>query len=126
MRTETLTLINSSVATSFSGGIYVDIPYDCRLVGINFSLVGAANAGASSEMLAECALAPVNQYGGGSGKGILATAANGGTTGYDAAVNAFVPMDVPMRAGQRVYLSCLNNGANWVRHLSVATLLLAS
>lgn len=122
---QTFTLFNSSVATSFSGGIYLDFPTAGRVTHVLFSLEGLSAAAAASEMTSELATGTVDQYSGGSGKNIIAMWCNCGTSGTKIASNGVVPVGVQVRAGERWYLNAKNGATNWQDHRASCTIYLA-
>lgn len=126
MNMQTFTLINTSVATSFSGGIYYDVPANGTLTHVAMSVSGLAAAANPSEAIAELGTATVDQYASGTGKNILATCAVGEESGNMATANVVVPLGLKVQAGQRFYLNFKNGQTNWQACKSIATLFLQS
>lgn len=124
MRTTTFTVFQSSVATSFAGGIYIDIPVDGTIVGIHGSMVGTGNAGAVSHATAELSRLATDQSASAVGRGILFSMASATTAGSSAtaANHATGPMAEPIRQGERLYLNFRNAGANWVNHVATVNI----
>lgn len=117
-RTQTFTLFQSSVATSFAGGVFLDCPVKGNVVAVQFNMSGIGNAANVSEATAELSRVTVDQSGSATGKGIIAAASNTAlASNYGAASNLTVsPLAEPVNVGERLYLHFRNAGANWVHH----------
>lgn len=117
------TYLGQDVASS--AGKNIDFPFGGRIRAIEFSQMGFANAGASSNAFLELAKVNVTQLASANGKEIVATHCIAGGSGIGAHASLVVPCDESVRAGDRWYVSVTNSGANWVSHQYAITFIFA-
>jgi len=106
----TRALYGSSTATT-NDLAHFDIPYACRIVGIDLTITALAVTTGDSIRI-ECSTMSAGQLTTNDAQGVIARAGQN-TVGSAAFTNKFIgPTAIALPAGTRVYLHCVQTGTN--------------